>query len=241
MYLNVDEVDTAVVNLATDVPGALHADHAAEHDVRRRSTCHALRLGGGAAGSRDCVTIIGGQHAREWGSCEILVGFAADLLEAYTDERRRSRTAARAFTAAQIQTLLNGLHLMVFPLVNPDGRAYSQLHDPVQGDAGWRKNRNPANNGGNDACDGVDLNRNYDFLFDLSKFAPGALSDLHVGEPVRHHVPGAARRSRSRRRRTSAGCWRRTRARAGSSTCTATRKTSCTAGATTRTSRRRPR
>ena len=172
MYLNVDEVDTAVVNLATAYP-AMCALITLPNTTFEGRTCHAVRLGGGAAGSRDCVTIIGGQHAREWGSCEILVGFAADLLDAYTNGTGLAY-GGKSFTAAQIQTLLNGLHLVVFPLVNPDGRNYSQLHDAVHTDGGWRKNRNPAYNGGNDACDGVDLNRNYDFLFDLSKFAPGS-------------------------------------------------------------------
>jgi murein tripeptide amidase MpaA len=182
MYLNVDEVDTAVVNLATAYP-ALCTLITLPNTTFESRTCHALRLGGGAAGSRDCVTIIGGQHAREWGSCEIVVGLAADLLDAYTNNAGLMY-GGKSFTAAQIQTLLNGLHLVVFPLVNPDGRAYSQLHDPVQGDAGWRKNRNPANNGGSDACDGVDLNRNYDFLFDLSKFAPAAhITDYTSTDP----------------------------------------------------------
>src|SRR5262249_47861435 len=42
-------------------------------------------------------------------------------------------------------------------------------------DAMWRKNRNPAYNGGNPSCTGVDINRNYDFLFDFNTaFAPGS-------------------------------------------------------------------
>jgi murein tripeptide amidase MpaA len=172
MYLNVDEVDTAVVNLASTYSSICTLITLPNTTFGTR-TCHALRLGGGAAGSRDCVTIIGGQHAREWGSCEILVDLAADLLEAYTNATGLAY-GGKSYTAAQIQTLLNTLHLVIFPLVNPDGRDYSQMHDLVHTDGGWRKNRNPANNGGSDACDGVDLNRNYDFLFDLSKFAPAA-------------------------------------------------------------------
>jgi len=40
-------------------------------------------------------------------------------------------------------------------------------------DAGWRRNRNPANSSGNAACIGVDINRNYDFLFDFATaFSP---------------------------------------------------------------------
>src|SRR5690606_30141538 len=52
--------------------------------------------------------------------------------------------------------------------VNPDGRAHSQTVD-----AGWRKNRRPAPSGSTGAsCVGVDLNRNFDFLWDhLATFA----------------------------------------------------------------------
>ena len=55
MYLNVDEVDTAVVNLATTYP-AICTLITLPNTTYKMKTCHALRLGAGAAGSRDCVT-----------------------------------------------------------------------------------------------------------------------------------------------------------------------------------------
>jgi murein tripeptide amidase MpaA len=55
----------------------------------------------------------------------------------------------------------------VFPDVNPDGKNYSQTHDPnsstFQG-FWWRKNRNP-NTAVGHPKPGVDLNRNFDFLW----------------------------------------------------------------------------
>src|SRR5262249_49821459 len=102
---------------------------------------------------------------------EVLINLATDLLQAYSANMGLTY-GGKSFTASQIQTLLNSLHLVVFPLVNPDGRLES-----MTGNAMWRKNRNPANAGGSSdpACIGVDLNRNYDFLFDYqSKFAPGS-------------------------------------------------------------------
>ncbi len=45
-------------------------------------TVQALKIGTSSANQRG-VLLIGGVHAREWGSCEISVYFAADLLEAY--------------------------------------------------------------------------------------------------------------------------------------------------------------
>ena len=58
-----------------------------------------------------------------------------------------------------MRQVVQGLDLYLFPLVNPDGRAYVQ--SPT-GDPWWRKNR--SSNPGS-SCRGVDLNRNFDFLW----------------------------------------------------------------------------
>ena len=172
-YLNVDEVDTAVVNLSLAYPALTQLITLPQQTVENR-TSHALRVGGGGAGSRDVVMAIGGQHAREWGSCEILINLAADLLEAYQTNAGLA-FGGKSFSAAQVKGILDGLHVVVFPLVNPDGRLFSQTVDSEGGTGGWRRNRNPAQSGGNPQCVGVDLNRNYDFLFDFkNKFHPAS-------------------------------------------------------------------
>ncbi|MFD9687072.1 M14 family metallopeptidase [Kitasatospora sp. NPDC059088] len=169
-YLNITEVESAVTSLAASYPGSAQLITLPEPSVEGR-TSHALQIGRPSRIPKDAVMLIGGVHAREWGSCEILVHFAADLLEAF-----RTGTGlgygSTTITAQQVQDLLLRLDLVVLPLVNPDGRLYSQTVDPM-----WRKNRNPANSGGssNPDCIGVDLNRNYDFLFDFTTaFAPTA-------------------------------------------------------------------
>ncbi|MFD8703356.1 M14 family metallopeptidase [Kitasatospora sp. NPDC059648] len=169
-YLNITEVESAVTGLAAAYPGTTELVTLPEPSVEGR-TAHALVIGAPAAFPKHCVMLIGGVHAREWGSCEILVHFAADLLEAYQAGTGLGYHGT-TFTARQVHDLLTRLDLVVFPLVNPDGRLYSQTVDPM-----WRKNRNPANSGGssNPDCIGVDINRNYDFLFDFTKaFAPTA-------------------------------------------------------------------
>ncbi|HEX3463624.1 MAG TPA: M14 family zinc carboxypeptidase [Candidatus Elarobacter sp.] len=179
MYLNVDEVDTAVKNLATTYPALCTLITLPNKTFEMRTT-HALRLGGGAAGSRDCVLVLGGIHAREWGSPEILLGFAADLLEAYTTSTGLGY-GGKSFTAAEIKTLLDTLHLIVFPLANPDGRHYSQVNDDPTVNGGWRRNRNTTNSGGQADCIGVDVNRNYDFLFDFATaFSPMSLASTYT-------------------------------------------------------------
>lgn len=159
-YFNVTEVDTIVVNLAQRYPATSQLITLPQLTVAGR-TCHALQLGAGAPGTRDTVVLIGGIHAREWGSCEILVTFAAGLLTAYQNNSGL-RCGNKSFTAQQVRTLLDTLHIVVFPLVNPDGRDFSQTQDPM-----WRKNRGPSQCG-HEEHRGVDLNRNFDFLFDFT-------------------------------------------------------------------------
>ncbi|RKT19648.1 murein tripeptide amidase MpaA [Streptomyces sp. 1114.5] len=169
-YLNITEVESAVTSLATAYPGLTELITLPEPSWEGR-TAHALKIGAPAGIPKPCVMMIGGVHAREWGSCEILVHLAADLLEAHQNGTGLGYHDT-TFTADQVLSLLRRLDLVIFPLVNPDGRLYSQTVKPM-----WRKNRNPHNNGSQSdpACVGVDLNRNYDFLFDFTTaFDPNA-------------------------------------------------------------------
>ncbi|MGH9365926.1 MAG: M14 family zinc carboxypeptidase, partial [Thermoanaerobaculia bacterium] len=170
-YLNIADVEQAVVNLAADHPSLCQLITLPNASVEGR-TCHALRLGGGAPGSRDCVMVIGGQHAKEWGSCEIIINLAVDLVTAFETNTGRAY-GPKVFSASQIQQILNGLHLILFPLVNPDGRKFSQDLVASGSVLDWRRNRNPAYGNGSFNCIGVDLNRNYDFLFDFNKAFAG--------------------------------------------------------------------
>jgi murein tripeptide amidase MpaA len=166
-YFNVAEVETATVNLAAAFPSVCQLITLPNLTVEGR-TSHALRLGGGSPGSRDVAMIICGVHAREWGSCEIALNLATDLLGAFSGNHGLTY-GGKSFSAAQIQGLLGTLHIVIFPLVNPDGRHFSQTSQAM-----WRKNRNPAYSS-NPGCVGVDINRNYDFLFDFATtFAPGS-------------------------------------------------------------------
>jgi murein tripeptide amidase MpaA len=167
-YLNVAEVETAVVNLASAHPSLCQLITLPNTTVEGR-TSHALLLGGGAPGSRDCVMVIGGQHAKEWGSCEIILNLAVDLITAFETNTGRAY-GGKVFSASQIQQIMNGLHVILFPLVNPDGRKFSQ--DNIASNAPvpeWRRNRNSAYGDKSFNCIGVDLNRNYDFMFDFKR------------------------------------------------------------------------
>jgi len=164
VYLNVDEIESAVDALAAAHPGGagvLTPPHAT-HEGRTRRL---LRLGTRPADGADGVLVLGGVHAREWVPPDALVSVAADLLEA-ADRGTGLVYGATRFTAAEVRQVLDTVGLFLYPCVNPDGRAHSQTRSAM-----WRKNRRPAPPGSR--CAGVDLNRNFDFLWDhTAKFAP---------------------------------------------------------------------
>jgi len=115
----------------------------------------------------DGVLLLGGMHAREWVPPDALISLAADLLEAY-DAGTGLAYGGASFSANEVRRILESLNLYVFPCVNPDGRRFSQTSDAM-----WRKNRRPHASGG--SCVGVDINRNFAFLWDhLTKFASDA-------------------------------------------------------------------
>src|SRR5262249_40444501 len=125
-------------------------------------TCHAIKIGNGSGPARPGVYFLGGVHAREWGSADILVNFVEQLEQAYQSGSGLT-FGSRSFSAADILTIVDTLDIFVFPQANPDGREYS-----MNTHAMWRKNRRTAPPSSS-ACPGVDVNRNYDFLWDFPR------------------------------------------------------------------------
>ncbi|KAG6367398.1 hypothetical protein INS49_001587 [Diaporthe citri] len=116
-------------------------------------------FGGKVGGTGTCnkayrVYFNGGIHARERGSSD------------------------GSYTNAQVKTAL-AAGIVFVPLSNPDGVAYDQSSNSC-----WRKNRNPASSTGSASSVGVDLNRNFDFLWDFTKkFASTAQSSVASTSP----------------------------------------------------------
>jgi murein tripeptide amidase MpaA len=168
-YLNVDEIRSALVNLADAYPQtcALITAPFRTHEGR---DVHVLRIGTTTAAQADAAFFVGGLHAREWVPPDALVSLAADLLEAH-DLGTGLRYGGMSFTADQIRSLVSRMNLFILACANPDGRSHSQQVSGL-----WRKNRRPAPGGqSSPSCIGVDLNRNFDFLWDhKAKFAPGS-------------------------------------------------------------------
>lgn len=166
-FLNVVEIESAVMALASAYPSATQLITLPHVTVEGRWS-HALRIGVGKC-PRAGVLFISGTHAREWGGPDILVNFAADLLDAWSTGTGLGY-GETIFSASQVASIVNNIEVFVFPDINPDGRHYSQT-----GYAMHRKNRNPASGGGSNY--GIDLNRNYDYLWDFPvAFHPNAVN-----------------------------------------------------------------
>jgi len=172
-YLNVDEVESAIELVADSNPGSTELIELPRPTWEGR-TSRAIRVHKGGAAAEG-IYLIGGVHAREWGSSDILISFVQRITDAY-----RTGTGitlgGKTFSAPDIGGIVETLEVVVFPQVNPDGRRYSMSVDPM-----WRKNRRPAGSSspacavGGGSGPGVDLNRNYDFLWDFpTKFSPAA-------------------------------------------------------------------
>jgi murein tripeptide amidase MpaA len=166
-YLNVDEVESAIINLSAKYQDLCRLVTLANPTIEGRIS-HALNIGK-ELGSKNMVFLTGGVHAREWGSSEICIYLAADLLEAYSNNTGL-KYGTKYFDADDIESIIENLNILIFPCVNPDGRYYSQTSEPL-----WRHNRNPSESCGIPKCVGVDINRNYDFLWDFNKhFSPNS-------------------------------------------------------------------
>jgi murein tripeptide amidase MpaA len=175
--MNVDEINSAIEGLVNeygiptfDVPNATAEGSPGKGGMAgpaRREDYH--------------VYFTAGVHARERGGPDNLIYFIADLL--FAQKHSTGLTyGSRTFSNADVLKALN-TGIVFFPLVNPDGVRYDQRTDSL-----WRKNRNPADAApGNDATIGVDINRNYDFLWDFRRhFHPSAAasSNLASDKPV---------------------------------------------------------
>lgn len=102
---------------------------------------------------QDKPTILfdGIHHASEILGCEMCLYLANKLCENYSSD-------------SLIKSFVDNLDIWIVPMVNPDGHYITELGL----DSLWRKNLRDNNNNGRIDLDydGVDLNRNYDFLFE---------------------------------------------------------------------------
>jgi murein tripeptide amidase MpaA len=167
-YLSTEEVETAMA-LGEERHGAYLERIALPHATWEKRRCHAIRIGK-RGGRRTGICFVGGVHGREWGSPDILIYFAMRLLRAYRDNTA-IRLGTKNFTRADVRAIVEKKDVILFPQVNPDGREFSMKHHPM-----WRKNRRPAPKGKTSRNIGVDINRNFPFLWRFDRhFAPNTV------------------------------------------------------------------
>lgn len=161
-YLTPAEVESALSLLAATNPEVASVSPLPEQTWEGR-TSQVLRLRAGTTASRPGVLITGGVHAREWGGSDICVALATNLLRSYRtgDPLQLGR---KTFSAVDVRAILEGLDIFLVADVNPDGKAYSQTVDRGGPQSfWWRKNRR--RDGLSGGAVGVDVNRNFDFLW----------------------------------------------------------------------------
>lgn len=155
--LSVKEVDSALKGLSAIFGSVqLFTTPHTTHDKRR--------VQGAVIGKSPRVFIQSGLHARERGGPDHVLYFIADLLRAHANGVG-IKWGGQSYDNRQVNIAMSA-GIAIVPLVNPDGVAYDQ-----QNHACWRKNRNPGTGRGV----GVDLNRNFDAMWDFKKlFNPKA-------------------------------------------------------------------
>jgi murein tripeptide amidase MpaA len=148
----------------------------------------------GSPTSRWGVLLTGGVHARELAPPDALVSFLEKLATAYlassaivypswTDPVNSIAYDSFTIPWPWVRKVVESLDLYVAPLVNPDGRDFAlapvsaaeqELHKE------WRKNRRPAPGGNpNPLAVGVDVNRNFDVVWDFNRCFDVAHADVH--------------------------------------------------------------
>ena len=182
-YYTVVEVEDALKALAKPPNDSFTSLIKLPNVTWEQRTCHALKIGKGTGADRAGIYFLGGVHAREWGSPDILINFIRQLIHAYATSAPVT-IGTNTFTASQIKNIVDSKDVYVFPQCNPDGRNYS-----MNTDANWRKNRRPAPPGHNQpACVGVDINRNYDFLWNYAAFYDASAPVQNSTNPCDYQV-----------------------------------------------------
>ena len=156
MYRTITQLDEAIESLVNTRPD-LCTRVGLNNSVEGRPI-NALRLRAGGGTNRRGILIVGGMHARELMNPDAIIELAFDLAQAYTSETGLTYGGAE-WSALDIRIMMETLDIWMLPCTNPDGR--NQVMK-TGGNMLWRKNLrdNPGT-----TCDGVDPNRNCDFMW----------------------------------------------------------------------------
>jgi murein tripeptide amidase MpaA len=155
-YLSVQSIDELV-----GIAGKFFPDFCNVFDLEPSNEgrpIRAIKLGKGSGPTRRGVLFVGGLHARELINPDALIYFVFALANAYK-ENKEFKVGPVKYAAAYVRTIIEQMDMFILPLANPDGRAFVL---DKNGDRLWRGNRAP-NKGL--PCKGVDVNRNFDYMW----------------------------------------------------------------------------
>jgi murein tripeptide amidase MpaA len=154
MYRTVAQLDAALGTLVTTRPDLCSRIRLGDSIEGRPIYALRLRAGGGA--NRRGILIIGGMHARELMNPDAIIELAYDLAQAYACQTGLAYGDAE-WSTLDVRVMMETLNIWMLPCANPDGRNHV-----MQADRLWRMNRrdNPGT-----TCEGVDVNRNCDFMW----------------------------------------------------------------------------
>ena len=157
--MNPTEVNSAIAAL---VKNAGASSQALPYKTVNGATSTVGFVGAGTDKSQYRLYFSAAMHARERGGPDQLIYWISDLLAA-NKAGTGLKYGSKSYTNAQVKSVL-AAGIVFFPLVNPDGVAYDQSSGSL-----WRKNRN-TKSGSSGSSIGVDINRNFDFLWNFKKY-----------------------------------------------------------------------
>ena len=188
MYRTIAQLDAAIDSLVNTKPDL--CTRVALHNSVEGRPIFALRLRAGGGTNRRGILIVGGMHARELMNPDAIIELAFDLAQAYTNESGLAYGGAQ-WSAIDVKIMMETLDIWMLPCANPDGRHHVMKPG---GQWDWRMNRrdNP-----NTLCDGVDINRNCDFMWrvigpttvcDPCSSTQGFVGNLPFSEPESNNI-----------------------------------------------------
>lgn len=138
------------------------------------------------------VLLIGAHHGNEKPSYESLIFFIKHVVDYYNTENidndedgtinedpidgkdnDNDSKIDEDPSEERVRNVVDETEIFIIPMVNPDGVEY--------GEDGWRKNRNPKE--GQSGNIGVDLNRNYGFMWELYDIFPTKYGNFWTSQP----------------------------------------------------------
>lgn len=136
-----------------------------------------IKIGTNTGATKPAIWIDGGIHAREWVSPAAVLFMIDQLVTGYDSQ-------------PMIRHLVDQLDWYIVPLVNPDGYEFSRSSTDPEVRL-WRKNRSPmqctqVSTGlftppSTQCCQGVDLNRNFDWFFGQVGSSSDPCSEIYAG------------------------------------------------------------